>query len=252
MSKYCEAKDLDNVIENFTGDFFGTDAAGTVAAGTYVTSISAMLDERFRGMSAIPTVPVGTQMDGNYPETIKRLTALEAVRQKFISRIAVAIDDELQRRLDLLSAEEDFIYNNLESGKIVFEGEPSSQEGDISPAYKYSVSGIGNCYSNHDGYGGVYAGTDFHRYYRIKVVSTGQINSAEFQYSRDDGLGYEDDVLIAGTAWQELENALYVRFTGEGAGTDFVSGDTWRIHCVPASRAPESGNKARIKHFVRG
>ena len=252
MSNYCDPTDLDNVIENFTGDYFGTDAAGTAAAIAFVTKISSQLDEKFRGIPEIPSVPVGTQIDGDYPATIKRLAALSAVNQKLMSRVGLSIEEDVQRRLDVLREEQEALMMDVENGKIVFESRPSSQEGDISPAYAYSKSGAGNCISNHDGWGGVYSGTDFDRYYKIKIVSGGAINQAVFEYSRDDGVSYEATSFTAGTDWQEVENNLYVRFTGTNSSSDFLVNDAWRIHCVPVRIAPEGGRKARIKHFTRG
>ena len=252
MSQYCDPADLDDVIENFTGDFFGTGTDGTTLANNFITKISGQIDERLRGIASVPTVPIGTQMDGQYPPSVKRVTAIEAVRQKLISRIGLTIDEETQRRLDLIYAEQENIYTDLENGRIVFAEKPSSQEGDISPSYIVSKAGAGQCISNHDGWGGLYSGTDYERFYRIKITTAGAVNEAVFDWSNDDGVSWNGSELTAGTDWTEIENNLYVRFTGTASADDFKIDDTWRIHCVPSRIAPESGRNVRIKHFVRG
>ena len=122
---------------------------------------------------------------------------------------------------------------------IVLEHQYSPLETGVgTPAADSSNEGSAIFYTNWEGYGGYYSGTDFPRNYVVEIVGTGSIgdiSEGTYKWSRDGGVSWIATTGSCGTDWIHLGSNVYIRWAYGGTGTagQIAIGDRWTWTCRP-------------------
>lgn len=168
---------------------------------------------------------------GRYPAAVRELQALKAIHRAKGYLFGFGAEDTLAARDACEAALEALI-----KGKAQIEAMYSQDE----IGFNYPVAGSSNTSTAilEVDRQATYTG-DTERTYTITATSSAAIGTATFTWA--DGEGTTDTGNVSDYDWITIDDGLRIRWKASpSGGIAIVSGDTWKIRCVPETVKPDA------------
>lgn len=277
---YCALSDLGKHFDEFLDSYYGTEAAGSTAAIADLNRHYRIINDFLDSLGRFKRIPIGTQADGSYPQSLIDLNAVSLISEKLLAVHAGELATEIPAWILQYITTRKEIRDMIAEGEIIFEEEISVGELGVGAPLVVSkgTDSKGDVDSNWDGYSGQvawheqtelrpafrqiwgvtkgYQGEDFPRWYHIKIDGTSsgnEIEEASFKWSMDGGISWEETGITTDDDWIYLDWGVFVRFTFSAGTSHLNMNDEWKFYCVP-QRITAQGNKRIVKtrEFQRG